>query len=94
MKGSAFGYKKGFIVQNVLANVMVSISELKKDPSAVIAEADGMPVAVLNHNRVMGYLVPAKLYEQVTERLEDLELIEVIKARSGEQGIPVSLDDL
>lgn len=53
-----------------------------------------MPVAVLNHNRVMGYLVPAKLYEQVTERLEDLELIEVIKARSGEQGIPVSLDDL
>ncbi|WP_437884436.1 type II toxin-antitoxin system Phd/YefM family antitoxin [Pseudomonas sp. LRF_L74] len=81
-------------MQNVLANVMVSISEFKKDPSAVIAEADGTPVAILNHNRVMGYLVPARLYEQIMERLEDLDLIDVIKARSGEQGIPVSLDDL
>ncbi|TBV00132.1 antitoxin [Stutzerimonas kirkiae] len=76
-------------MQNVLANVMVSIPELKKGSSAVMAEAGGMPVAILNHSRVMGYLVPAKLYEQVMERLEDLELIEVIKARSGEQGIPV-----
>ncbi len=73
---------------------MVSISEFKKDPSAVIAEADGTPVAILNHNRVMGYLVPARLYEQIMERLEDLDLIDVIKARSGEQGIPMSLDDL
>ncbi|RQJ19373.1 type II toxin-antitoxin system Phd/YefM family antitoxin [Pseudomonas aeruginosa] len=81
-------------MQNVLANVMVSISEFKKDPSAVIAEADGTPVAILNHNRVMGYLVPARLYEQIMERLEDLDLIDVIKARSGEQGIPMSLDDL
>ena len=53
-----------------------------------------MPVAVLNHNRVMGYMVPAELYEEMMERLDDLELIEVVKARSGENGIPVSLDDL
>lgn len=42
-----------------------------------------MPVAVLNHNRVMGYMVSAELYEQMMERLDDLDLVEVIKARSG-----------
>ena len=81
-------------MQSVLADVAVSVSELKKNPSGVMSDAGGMPVAVLNHNRVMGYMVPADLYEQMIERLDDLDLIEVVKARSGEQGIPVSLDVL
>jgi len=74
--------------------VTVSVSELKKNPSAVMAGAAGMPVAVLNHNRVMGYMVPAKLYESMMKRLEDLELSELAKTRLGEKGVPVSLDDL
>ncbi len=41
-------------MQSVLAEKAVSVSELKKNPSAVIGGADGGPVAVLNHNRVMG----------------------------------------
>jgi len=86
--------EEGYIMQSVLADVAVSVSELKKNPSGVLAGAGGMPVAVLNHNRVMGYMVPAELYEEMMERLDDLELIEVVKARSGENGIPVSLDDL
>lgn len=81
-------------MQSVLADVAVSVSELKKNPSAVMAGADGMPVAVLNHNRVMGYMVPAELYERMMERLDDLELVEIAKARAGEKAIPVSLDDL
>ncbi len=51
-------------------------------------------MAVLNHNRVMGYRVPAELYEAMMERLEDIELVALVKARAGEQGIPVELDDL
>lgn len=81
-------------MQSVLADVAVSVSELKKNPSAVMAGADGMPVAVLNHNRVMGYMVPAELYERMMERLDDLELVEIAKARAGETPILVSLDDL
>lgn len=81
-------------MQNILTDVAVSVSELKKNPSGVMAGAGGMPVAVLNHNRVMGYMVPAEVYEQMMERLDDLDLIEVVKERSGEKGIPVSLDDL
>lgn len=81
-------------MQSVLADKAVSVSELKKNPSAVIGGADGGPVAVLNHNRVMGYLVPAEVYEAMVERLEDLELAEIARVRAGETPVPVSLDDL
>lgn len=81
-------------MQSVLADKAISVSELKKNPSAVIGSADGGPVAVLNHNRVMGYLVPAEVYEAMIERLEDLELAEIARARAGETPVPVSLDDL
>lgn len=81
-------------MQVVLADKAVSVSELKKNPSAVIGGASGGPVAVLNHNRVMGYMVPADVFEAMIERLEDLELAEIARARAGEQPVPVSLDDL
>lgn len=83
-------------MQIVLANVAVSVSELKKNPSAVLSGAGGATVAVLNHNRVMGYMVPADVYEAMVERLDDLELAQVAKARidANETPIRVSLDDL
>lgn len=85
---------EGLDMQSILADVAVSVSELKKNPSGILADAGGMPVAVLNHNRVMGYMVPAELYEQMMKRLDDLELVEIVKARSGEESVPVRLDDL
>lgn len=81
-------------MQSVLADKAVSVSELKKNPSAVIGGAQGGPVAVLNHNRVMGYVVPAAAFEAMVERLEDLELAELARNRAGETPVPVSLDDL
>ncbi|AQZ33448.1 antitoxin [Pseudomonas sp. LPH1] len=81
-------------MQRILADVAVSVSELKKNPSGILAGAGSRPVAVLNHNRVMGYLVPAEFYEQLMERLDDLELVEVVNALSGEEPIPVRLDGL
>ena len=41
---------KGYFMRKVLAECSASISELKKNPSALIAEAAGVPVAILNHN--------------------------------------------
>ncbi|WP_238349875.1 hypothetical protein [Pseudomonas sp. BW16M2] len=38
--------------------------------------------------------VTAELYEAMMERLEDIELVALVKARAGEKGIPVELDDL
>ncbi|AJG14329.1 hypothetical protein CSB95_4097 [Pseudomonas aeruginosa] len=42
----------------------------------------------------MAYLVPAELYEQILERLDDFELAALAKALAAEKSIRVSLEDL
>jgi antitoxin StbD len=59
-----------------------------------MGEAQGEAVAVLNHNRVMAYLVPADVYESMLERLDDLYLAELVKDRAEEKGEPVDIDAL
>lgn len=81
-------------MQNVLATAAISVSELKRSPSAVLNTQSDEPVAVLNHNRVIGYVVPAALFESMVERLEDLELAELVRSRAHEQPVAVSLDAL
>ena len=83
-------------MRQVLADFSVSISELKKNPSALLAQASGSPIAVLNHNKPAAYLVPAETYETMLEMLEDLELALLVEERKGDKdkAIPVSLDDL
>lgn len=78
----------------LLASVGISISDLKKNPSAAIAAADGFPVAILNRNTPMAYLVPAEAWEELMDRLEDIELAEIVRARAGQEEIEVSIDDL
>lgn len=78
----------------LLAETGVSISDLKRNPSAVIASAEGAPVAVLDRNVPAAYLVPAKTWEELMERLDDIELVRIVRERDGEIGIPVSVDDL
>lgn len=82
------------LMQNVLADVAVSVSDLKKSPTAVMNRADGAPVAVLNHNRVMAYMVPPEAFEAIMEALDDADLARIVKARAGETPVKVSLDDL
>ena len=65
-------------MQRMEAPVAVSVSELKKSPSGVMARAEGEAVAVLNHNRVVAYMVPAEAYEAMMERLDDLALAEIV----------------
>jgi antitoxin StbD len=85
---------KGFSMQKILSKAAVSISELKKNPSRVLADAAGAAVALFDQNRVTAYLVPAELYEQILERLDDFELAALAKARAAEKSIKVSLEDL
>ena len=60
----------------------------------MIDAADGESVAVLVHNKPSAYLVPAATYQRMLERLEDLELAELVRARAKERRIKVKLDDL
>lgn len=56
-------------MEQVLANRSVSITELKRSPSAVLEQAGAEPVAVLNHNRPAAYLLSPAVYESMLERL-------------------------
>ena len=56
-------------MQRMEAKRAISVSDLKKSPSGVMAEASGEPVAVLNKNRVVAYMVPAAAYEDMVRRL-------------------------
>ncbi|MCL7407333.1 type II toxin-antitoxin system prevent-host-death family antitoxin [Paradonghicola geojensis] len=81
-------------MQRIEADIAISVSDLKKNPSQVMAQADGQAVAVLNHNRVMAYMVPAARFEAMMERLDDLDLAKTIQDRADEQPIRISLDEL
>ena len=83
-------------MNTVLSSYAASVSELKKSPSNLLRQSGGEPVAILNHNRPTAYLIPAKTYEDIMERLEDAELMEIVESRKGEksQAKEVSLDEL
>lgn len=80
----------------ILTEVTASVSELKKSPMRTVAAGEGFPVAILNRNEPAFYCVPARAYEALMSRLEDLELNALADARLGDGQAPikVSLDEL
>jgi antitoxin StbD len=78
----------------ILAETTASVSELKRNPMGTVAAGEGFPVAILNRNAPAFYCVPAKTYEALMEKLEDLELNAIADAREGQSVIKVTLDDL
>lgn len=83
-------------MRKILAEISVSISELKKNPSSLLSQASGSPIAILNHNKPAAYLIPADTYEAIMEMIEDYELGKLVEERRGEraEAVAVSLDDL
>ncbi len=78
----------------ILAELATSITELKANPMKAVASGHGMPIAVLNRNEPAFYCVPANAYEQLMDRIEDLELLAIAKERENDPAIKVSLNDL
>lgn len=82
------------MAHQILTETTASVSELKKNPMGTVAAGEGMPVAILNRNAPAFYCVPAKAYEALMERLEDLELNAVANARASQKVVKVTLDEL
>jgi antitoxin StbD len=81
-------------MDRLYARASVSISDLKKNPSRIINEAEGAAVAILNHNKPSAYLIPAEAFEALMERFEDYELARIVKERENEPTTKVSLNEL
>ncbi len=83
-----------FMAHIILSEISASISELKKNPMGTVAAGDGFAVAILNRNVPAFYCVPAKAYETLLEKLEDLELNKIADSRIGQRRVKVNIDDL
>ncbi len=83
-------------MKQVLSSCSASISELKKNPTALLNDAEGSPIAILNHNVPTAYLIPADTYEWLMDKLEDTELAQIVTDRANEKdkAIEVSIEDL
>ena len=81
-------------MDRIFARASVSISDLKKNPSRIINEAEGAPVAILNHNKPSAYHIPAEAFEAIMEKFENYELSRLVKERENEPSVKVSLDEL
>lgn len=82
------------MTHQILSETAASISELKKNPMGTVAAGEGLPVAILNRNAPVFYCVPAKVFEAMMDRLEDIELNAIADARAGQKVTKVKLDAL
>jgi len=82
------------VTNQIYSEVTASISELKKNPMAAVDSGEGFPIAVLNRNKPAFYCVPAEIYEAMLDRLDDQELVAIVKDRSAEPNIRVDLNEL
>lgn len=82
------------MAHQIFAETTASVSELKKNPMGTVAAGEGAPVAILNRNAPAFYCVPADIYEEMLERLDDIRLNNIADARAGQRVTKVKLDDL
>jgi len=79
-------------MKQILSSCSASISELKKNPTALLNEAGGFPIAILNHNVPAAYLIPAETYEWLMDKLEDAELAQIVADRASEKDKAIEVD--
>ena len=84
------------MLTKIYADYTVSITELKKNPQALIDNAHGEAIALLNRNKPTAYIIPAETYEKLMDLADDLELGRIIEERKAEKAdvVEVSLDEL
>ena len=83
-------------MEHIYANLSASITEFKKNPTALLNRAEGEPIAILNHNKPAAYLIPVSVYEQLLDALENSELLEIARQRLDEKknARKIKLNDL
>ncbi len=83
-------------LEPALAEFGVSISELKRNPAAVIAEARKHQVAITNRNKPVAYVISPEVWEAAIDLLEEWQDAKLMEERLGDldSAIPVRLEDL
>ena len=84
------------MLTKIYANYTVSISQLKRNPQALIDNAHGDIIALLNRNRPTAYIVPAETFDWLMEVAEDIDLGKIIEERKSEkaEAVEIGIDEL
>nr|WP_314265785.1 antitoxin [uncultured Moellerella sp.] len=75
----------------ILSDITASVSELKKNPMATVSSGEGYPVAILNRNKPVFYCIPANIYEDLLDQLDDQILAKVVEERRNQPLIDIDL---
>jgi antitoxin StbD len=81
----------------IMADVSVSISELKKNPAAVIAEARKRQVAITSRNRAVAYVVSPEVWDHILDVFDERALAREFGDQLDDalkDAVPVTFDDL
>ena len=78
----------------VHSRFVASVSDLKKNPMEVVSNGFGEAVAILNRNTPAFYCVPADLYEEMMDLIEDREFIKLAEEVDTTETVKVSNIDL
>lgn len=65
----------------MLASVVASITDLKKNPMGTVEAGGGEAVAILNRNEPAFYCIPAGRYEALLDYIDDLKLTREVRER-------------
>lgn len=77
----------------MLARVVASVTDLKKNPMGTVEAGGGDAVAILNRNEPAFYCIPAERYEALLDYIDDLKLVQEVKERleANEPKIPAKI---
>lgn len=80
----------------ILADVGVSISDLKRNPAAAIQAAHSQQVAILSRNKPVAYLISPDVWDHILDVFDERKFVRTYESRMDDvdKAVAVSLDDL
>lgn len=75
-----------------MTEIATSISEFKKNPNEEVKRAGKKAFAVLTNNKPSFYVLPPDLYDELMERIWELEVSETLSQRLSERSKSVKVD--
>jgi antitoxin StbD len=72
----------------------ISIPNLRKNLNDIIEQLRSSPVAIYSSEKPVAYILSAKSYEALLDKLEDVDLTELAKSRLEGKRVQVDLSTL
>ncbi len=76
----------------ILADVSVSISDLKRNPAAVIEAARKQQIAILNRRKPVAYVISPEVFDHILDVFDERSLIREAEEALLEDGENVVID--